>query len=402
MIASKWTNHQKITIIITVTLSIIFVFIFYNQLYQKDKSGSAIKIFELPAVSRQGQKLPEDFPLHYFIVGCTKCASTTLFDLLQEHDEVCQTSNKEYHFFDHKNNYDLGPTALETLVSMSCKNQSSSKHAIDASPTYLVSKNVPIRMLEMFNTQDLPKKRFVIILRDPVARDYHKYTTGLVNCVRSMRSHMEDQQKKRPPNGWDSHLCGSCSRSLGCVGSNKKLFKKMVYGDELKYLKSYSSMISCDDDDEKAKEMNSNDVKKKENKTDQVTVSAVDRRLKSSLYYEQIQHWLQFFSRKQMLILSFDRFLSQPVDTGNRIASFLGLSHGFPQNTTLPDNRHVYIKNFLNEFNLTVDCQLRDALYDAIEPANQKLYKYLADSRRDGPKEEPEFPHFASSRCKTV
>ena len=111
----------------------------------------------------------------YLIIGgTTKAGTTSLFNYLASHPEICPASFKETRFFldleyPLKSKYRFGADELEKYGEyyLDC-----SKTAIrlEATPDYLYSKGCAKRI-----STNLPKARMIFILRDPIARLYSWY-----------------------------------------------------------------------------------------------------------------------------------------------------------------------------------------------------------------------------------
>lgn len=109
-----------------------------------------------------GRPLPE-----VLILGAQKAGTTTLFHALAQHPQTQPSRTKEVHFFDQ--NYSLG---LDWYRYHFPRLRPSDEKALrfESSPYYLFHPCVPRRV-----RQHLPAARFIVLLRDPVARAYSHY-----------------------------------------------------------------------------------------------------------------------------------------------------------------------------------------------------------------------------------
>ena len=87
----------------------------------------------------------------------------------------------------------------------------------------------------------------------------------------------------------------------------------------------------------------------------------------SSLYIYQVQVWLEFFKREQILILKSEDFYSNPAETMEQVYDFLGLP-----NHTLAQYRKINSGSYN-----PADEEIRNVLRDYFEPYNQELEEYL-------------------------
>ncbi len=87
----------------------------------------------------------------------------------------------------------------------------------------------------------------------------------------------------------------------------------------------------------------------------------------SSLYIYQVQVWLEFFKREQILILKSEDFYSNPAQTMEQVYDFLGLSN-------YPLAKYSKING--GSYN-PADEKIRNVLRDYFEPYNRQLEEYL-------------------------
>ena len=115
-----------------------------------------------------------------FILGYTKCATTSLYNQLMQHEGVSKTRRKEPHFHFSKIMGDrfAGPADNDTVSQMFITNPKQylslyepGKLAIDGSAMSIEDP----RILEAMNTQ-FPKAKYIIVLRDPLERAFSAYS----------------------------------------------------------------------------------------------------------------------------------------------------------------------------------------------------------------------------------
>lgn len=100
-----------------------------------------------------------------FIIGAPKCGTTSLAHLLAQNNAIFLPPMKESHFFDNDQRFNEGGVYLRAVYKAGIDK----RYRCDASPTYMArhEKVIP-RMTNLIS--DLSAVRFIIILRDPVAR----------------------------------------------------------------------------------------------------------------------------------------------------------------------------------------------------------------------------------------
>lgn len=193
---------------------------------------------------------------NFFVLGAAKAGTTTLHAYLTRHPEIYLSSVKEPQFFCHEELYRRGvPYYLETFF------QGSDRFAVrgEATPHYLYYEKVARRL-----ASDLPREnlRFVVMLRDPVARAYSLYWNMVAEGVETLS--FEDALRAESQRKGDPALERRCA----------------------------------------------------------VSVQYVD----SGLYAKQVHAYLKYFDRRQFLYVVFEEFTADPLAVLNEICTFLDVS----------------------------------------------------------------------------
>lgn len=102
-----------------------------------------------------------------FMIGAMKCGTTSLHKLFKRHPDWCCVDEKEKHWFD-QTRYRRGPEEYKKLYSECPK----SSYLMDATPSYIRSKDCPERIKASYAPKDFEKKKFILSLREPVSRYY--------------------------------------------------------------------------------------------------------------------------------------------------------------------------------------------------------------------------------------
>jgi hypothetical protein len=103
----------------------------------------------------------------FVILGAQRAGSTTLYRALVGHPQVRRALLKEIHYFDL--NYERGLRWYRAHFPHPKRGTITG----EASPYYLFHPRVPQRV-----AGDLPDARFLVVMRDPVARAYSQYRLG--------------------------------------------------------------------------------------------------------------------------------------------------------------------------------------------------------------------------------
>ena len=138
------------------------------------------------------------------IIGCMKCATTTLFAELNRIDGIsgghcfsgvrCDMGNgkKEKHFFDWNDarHWQRGCAAYSSLYNP--RGGAPIQIGIDASPSYLRTPQAAERVLTCYDHVALTRTTFVAVLRDPVSRLHSEFS--MLN-----RTLFARWRRRRPP-----------------------------------------------------------------------------------------------------------------------------------------------------------------------------------------------------------
>ena len=103
-------------------------------------------------------------------------------------------------------------------------------------------------------------------------------------------------------------------------------------------------------------------------------------------YVDHLKRWVSFFSRNQLLVLSYDELKSNPAVSQWRIQQFLGGKFaGALQEANAKDNERK---------KKTVPASVSQLLAPTFSRKNQDLYKFLDESPNRPWMEQYPFPHF--------
>jgi hypothetical protein len=129
-----------------------------------------------------------------FILGFTKCATTSMYNQLMKHDAVSNTKRKEPHFHFSKimgNRFD-GPADNDTVQQMFVTDPEQYKILYEPGKLSIDGSAMSIedpRVLEEMNSQ-FPDAKYIIMLRKPVERAFSAYS-HLIRDARETRTFRE-------------------------------------------------------------------------------------------------------------------------------------------------------------------------------------------------------------------
>jgi len=106
--------------------------------------------------------------LDFICVGTQKAATTTLHDILKKHPDIFLPQEKETHFFDIEERYELG---LDWMNKTFFSGYNYEKIKGEFTPEYLFYEEVPERIHSVFG-EDI---KIIMVLRNPVSRAFSHY-----------------------------------------------------------------------------------------------------------------------------------------------------------------------------------------------------------------------------------
>lgn len=120
---------------------------------------------------RQGGTLPT-----IFIIGAQKGGSSSLFELMVEHPQLCAGLHKENHFFDHMSNYDEGTEFFRQMYASPKCDHIAGSHFIDGTPI-LHYPSTWQRIYDTYTESPIIRDslKFIALLREPSAREFSWY-----------------------------------------------------------------------------------------------------------------------------------------------------------------------------------------------------------------------------------
>jgi hypothetical protein len=116
------------------------------------------------------------------IIGAMKAGTTSLYELLTQHPEICPCAEKEAHFFSRDDRWRRG---LEWYHSLWKFDPATHRVALEATPTYASHSRRPNLVDRIAEARDATRAtfRFIYIMRDPISRIEsqlrHRLTTGV-------------------------------------------------------------------------------------------------------------------------------------------------------------------------------------------------------------------------------
>ena len=243
----------------------------------------------------------------FVVIGVVRSGTTSLYHYLGEHPCIVKSAYDELGFFD--SNFHLGLNWYRSLFpTIFERNRIKSRHGhfmtFDVTPFYIYNPKSAQRILEI-----LPHAKIISILRNPVDRAYSNYYLG------------------------------------GRSGDEKRTFEEAIESD-LKKIQGGKNMTINDSYFEEI-----------------VSRSYLAR----GFYAEQLQIWMDRFSKERLLVISSEDLASKTEETLATIFDFLKLPNYKIRDLT-KRNEAKYP---------TMNQDTRKLLVEYFRPYNQQLYDLL-------------------------
>lgn len=318
-----------------------------------------------------------DLDLQYpdiFIIGAQKCGTTSLNALLLDHPDFCNGGHKEKHFFSEGEDW-LNKTDAFLDEFSKCKKRDLT---VDATPSYVFFDYVPDRIKRSYTAHNLRSKKFILILREPAARHFSEYQRLVRGCMA-----LVDEP------GYMNHASSFKSTQEKLETAEKKCY------EILKETRSKEGKF----------DLSSVTIDNLQSFPEWVNSFFGTEELSRGKYLAQITNWLQFFNRRQLMIINFQTLVSHTTETVMRLSKFLDIDgtqfYVSKKNTTIvlpsPPKRNHYV----DYEKCQMDCETYSYLERWYQVVNQGLF-HVINNHTSRPASEPYFEPFDSSMHKCV
>jgi hypothetical protein len=327
---------------------------------------------------------------HFFIIGAAKCATTSLHTLLLQHPEICDGGAKEKHFFD-EINWDFS-NAKATLreyeslfVDKTAKKgkgkepDKACKYFVDSTPAYM--RGLAVRNMNMtYPPAEFAKKKFIVMLREPAAREcswYQHYASG---CAHNMRHLMNTV----PPDQHNPAYPGQriWSRQLLCEHA-----QNMPNG--------YCHKLGCLDRETPSLITKDNFMDIMDNFAEYYFKTGIF----GSMYDVQLRSWLQYVRRDQLFIVNMEDLVQKTSTIMTQMAKYLGLGN---PNYFARGDVHLPVSN-MNSGKDSIppcDCTSLDLFRKSFDTSNTTFRTMRIINRADRSALEPAFtPYEYARKC---
>lgn len=261
---------------------------------------------DIKHVSAKDNSLPD-----FYIIGTMKSGTTALYMHLETHPDILPAHHKEVHYFN--THRDLGERYFRSNFppASACEPRENSwgrQIVGEATPDY-VFHPASAKLCQKIT----PNARFIMLMRNPIDRAFSHWKQG-------RRFEFEDQDFDRAVALEERRLAGEAD----------KLERDIHYYSYRHQMYSY---------------------------------------LARGRYAEQIERWLTYFRREQMLFINSDDMFKNGLDVYGRVTDFLGISDWKPKEFSL------VFKGLEGD----MAPETRSSLREYFEPHNQRLYALMGE-----------------------
>mmetsp|Transcript_2503 Transcript_2503/g.5497 ORF Transcript_2503/g.5497 Transcript_2503/m.5497 type:complete len:340 (+) Transcript_2503:208-1227(+) len=299
----------------------------------------------------------------FFMIGAGKSSTTSLHELIVQHQEMCITSKfKEHHYFSEPKPWNAGSAEYMRKFKdrKDCVNGS---YTIDSTPAYYRKPAAPRNLQRSYSEEDLKKKKFILLIKEPVSREFSWFKHVVRYCRKTMTKAF-----KSDPQTFESH-------------------GKTIYG--------YKKKVACDP--RECSSLGCGDIPYNETtiQTPEVFLDSFQTyhgkgrvQLSDSAYILHIRDWLKVIKREQLFVINSQTLYENTTDTMQRLSRFLGMKSDWGDKKLPRSNENSVLA--------VMPCKLHDKLSAYYKKYNKVLYAFLREEGR--PESEPEFPEFNSTR----
>jgi Sulfotransferase domain len=256
----------------------------------------------------------------FLIIGGERCGTSSLYYYLTEQPSIISASTKETHFFDE--NFAKGIDWYRAQFPFVLQKQYTKKVLKqdfltgEGTPYYMLYPHAPRRTFEL-----VPQVKLIALLRNPVDRAYSKYWIEKMGEFDTWS--FEDAIK-----GEQERIAGELEKMLNDVNYYSYSYRHFSY-------------------------------------------------LTRGIYYDQLQNWMQYYPKEQLLILRSEDLYSDPAGVLKQTLEFLGVPYG-DLNKEFKNYRRPSKKGYRNKVvPPKLDPKMREYLIEYFRPHNARLYKYL-------------------------
>lgn len=258
----------------------------------------------------------------FLIIGGQRCGTTSLYYYLTEQPGIISASYKEIYFFNNNFGKGLGwyraqfPSSIQKYFVKNVLKQNFVTG--ESTPYYLLYPHAPKRSFEI-----VPQVKLIALLRNPVDRAYSQYW-------KEMKEGFETWSFEDAVKGEHERIAGEREKMLQDENYYSHNFRHFSY-------------------------------------------------LKRGIYVDQLQNWLRYYPREQMLILRSEDLYKDPTAVLQQTLHFLTVTGKQPsRNKEFKNYSRPTKKGYTNmDKPPKMDTKIREYLIEYFKPHNARLYDFL-------------------------
>lgn len=251
----------------------------------------------------------------FLIIGAEKSGTTSLFSYLCQHPGIVQPITKEVNYLSHPDNFRRGENWYRAHFPRHTQLEGLSEGLGYRARTGEATPNIHINSYAINASALLPSAKLVVILRNPVDRAYSHYRHHQ-RMIPAEKLHFWDALQAEPERTAADILVNKYEPEKRC-----RNLRRFGYTYKGKYI-------------------------------------------------DQIEYWMQFYPREQILIVPFEQLEHDPDTLCNKICEFIGLPPYELKNST-PLNTGGESD--------PMDSRCREYLTDLFRPYNRRLFNFLGE-----------------------
>ena len=248
----------------------------------------------------------------FLIIGAAKCGTTSLYNYLIQHPQILPSSKKEIHYFDYYYHKGLNwyRSHFASIAEVGKRKTNKDQRIItgESTPYYFSHPLSPKRAYQL-----LPNVKLICMLRNPIDRSISSYYNQARLGIEKIKTFEEAIEKE----------------SDRINGHEERLQNDPLYSS---YNHKYFAY------------------------------------LRRSEYDYQIENWLNYYPREQLLVINSEDFYLNPSLHFKNVTGFLNINNWEPKKFDVFNSGGSYEK---------IDQTLRNRMIEYFRPHNEKLFQLI-------------------------
>ncbi len=283
------------------------------KVYTRNSLNASSQIYR--TMTNELRLLPD-----FLIIGGQRCGTSSLYYYLTEHPGIISASTKETHFFDESFSKGIGwyraqfPSSFQKMYVTNVLKRDFLTG--EGTPYYILYPHAPRRTFEI-----VPHVKLIALLRNPVERAHSQYWI-------EVKAGFETLSFEEAIRTEHERIAGELEK---------------MQQDEHYYSHSFRHFSY----------------------------------LTRGIYVDQLQNWLRYYPREQLLVLKSEDLYSNPAETMQKTLKFLGVAQ-IELNKEYKNYRRPSKKGYRKQVvPPKMDAKMREYLVEYFRPHNARLYEFL-------------------------